>query len=503
MIQALDDFAADDGPATLVSAPGVVCRNGRYYIPNFRCPQSNVRTTARIEGQRGNRVIISLTPSSIELGRPAYTVNKSQLGIGRFDYPDINMVQLDVLRTEYRTYGIPAIVFVAPTTILNPTEDQLTSTSNPQRWPITYLKLKFHDDSTAWATRTVWISNVGPASFAIDEHFAKVRQDPPIIPRPPAERARLQEDGNRWRASQSPAPQGPVATGQRDRSRRQEAPTRPPRTRNSRRAQNQALPDQARQPLSRNATQNQRETGSGSGPAGQQDPPAPNQPPQGATASGSGVSGLNPPEHWLIKYNDPTIRQLGTTCRNCIAPYPTATLRCGCRYHLGCLEFHRTPRKRVAKCHVHSTQCWSFFYFSYSDVYRFVMIDATDFLSNGIPWARGPWTDPFCAIPEDEELSCSICAERSGMENMNIRFVATPCTHYFHAGCLGEWFKHQDPMRRGRTTCPMCRRQVDKVWTTARWWHKDEWLMPTNSSNVVTNVRFVGWVMPEEGDEEL
>ncbi|KAK5633436.1 hypothetical protein RRF57_009150 [Xylaria bambusicola] len=262
------------------------------------------------------------------------------------------------------------------------------------------------------AIRTVWISNVGPASFAIDKHFAK---------RPVKETVAGGKKHPR-------APPGPAI---------------------------RALPDQARQPLSRNATQNQREIGSGSGPAGQEDPPAPNQPPQGATASGSGVSGLNPPEHWLIKYNDPTVRQLGTTCRNYIAPYPTATLRCGCRYHLGCLEFHRTPRKRVAKCHVHFTQCWSFFYFSYSD-------------------ARGPWTDPFCAIPEDKELSCSIYAERSGMENMNIRFVATPCTHYFYAGCLSEWFKHQDPMRRGRTTCPMCRRQVDKVWTTARWWHKDE-----------------------------
>ncbi|KAI3339685.1 hypothetical protein F4824DRAFT_454429, partial [Ustulina deusta] len=173
--RAADDFATDDGPATLISAPGVVQRNGRYYIPNFRCPQSGVRTTARIEGQRSNRVIISLTPFSIGLGRPAYTVKKSELGMGRFAYADINMVELNVLKTEYRTYGAPGILFVAPTTI---------------------LKLKFHDNSTAWATRSVWISNIAPGPLAIDRHFENVRQDPPIIPHRAAERARLQEDGD-------------------------------------------------------------------------------------------------------------------------------------------------------------------------------------------------------------------------------------------------------------------------------------------------------------------
>ncbi|KAI0810002.1 hypothetical protein GGR55DRAFT_148976 [Xylaria sp. FL0064] len=499
-VQAPDDFAADDGPATRVSAPRVVYRNDRYYIPNFRCPQSGVQTTARIEGQRSGRVIISLTPFSIGLGRPAYTVKKSELGIGRFDYPDINMVELGALRTEYRTHGVPGILFVAPTTILNPTEDQLTSTSNPQTWPITYLKLKFHDNSTVWAARSVWISNVRPGSLAIDEHFARVRQDPPIIPHPPAERARLQEDGDRWRASQSPAPQGPVATGQRDRSRRQEASAPPPRTRNSRRAQNQTLPDQARRPSSSNATQNQREIPSGRGVSGQRNVPAQNESAQGAIASGSGVSGQqDPPEHWLVKYNDPTIRPLRRSCRKCIGRDPNATLRCGCRYHVRCLEFGSARRMRVAKCLVrgHTAECWPFFYFSYSDIYRFVMVDAANFLSNGLPWTHGPWTDPFLAVPEDEDLSCSICAERSEIGNMNTRFVATPCTHYFHASCLGEWFKHEDMYMDRLTTCPMCRQEVDKVWTEARWWYKEEWLRPTNYLDQVTSVRFVGPVMPE------
>ncbi|KAI3339686.1 hypothetical protein F4824DRAFT_454441 [Ustulina deusta] len=157
---------------------------------------------------------------------------------------------------------------------------------------------------------------------------------------------------------------------------------------------------------------------------------------------------------------------------------------------------------RIVKCleSTHSAQ-WPFFYFSYSDVYCFVMVDAANFLSNGIPWARGPWTDPFLAVSENEDLSCSICTERSGIGNMNTRFVATPCAHYFHTWCLGEWFKHQAPRRWRQTTCPMCRQNVDKVWTTARWWYKDEWLRPTNSSDEVTSVRFVSRAMPEEGEE--
>ncbi|KAI1122194.1 hypothetical protein F5Y10DRAFT_254589 [Nemania abortiva] len=484
VVQAPDEFATDDGPATLVSAPGVVRRNGRFYIPNFTCPQSGVRTTARIEGQRSSRVIISLTPFSIRLGRPAYTVKKSELGIGRFNYPEIDMVQLGALRTEYAAHGVPAVVFVAPTTMLNPTEDELTSTNNPQRWPITYLKLKFHDNSTTWATRSVWLSNVRPGSLAIDEHFENVRQDSPMVPRPPRERARLQEDGDRWRASQSPAPQGPAD---------------PPRTRNSRR-ERQVPPGQTRQPSSRNATRNQRATASGSGVSRQRNAPAQNH--------GSGVSGrLNPPEHWLIKYNDPTIRQRGDSCCKCATPHPTATLRCGCRYHLACLEFHgaseirEATETRATKClsRAHSAQRWPFFYFSYSDVYRYVMIDAANFLSYGIPWTRGPWTDPFLAVSEGEDLLCGICTERSEIGNMNIRFAANPCNHCFHATCLGEWFKHQAPLVGNEPTCPLCRRVVDKVWTTARWWDKDKWLRPTDLRGRVTSIRFVSQVIPEEG----
>lgn len=208
-----DDYALDDGPATFAHSTFTE-RNGRYYIPNFTCPQNGSRTTARFEGMRHGKVIITLTPISSGRGRPAYAIMKSELRFGAIPTATIQISEKEHLKEASGRHGPPGIVFVAPQTVLRPSSRELTRINNPQSWPVTYIKVRFRDNSTQWVTRSTWLNFMQPdGESMIQSHFNNVGQNPPIQPLRATERASLQDDGGRWRASQSPEPQQPVRAG--------------------------------------------------------------------------------------------------------------------------------------------------------------------------------------------------------------------------------------------------------------------------------------------------
>jgi E3 ubiquitin-protein ligase RNF115/126 len=59
--------------------------------------------------------------------------------------------------------------------------------------------------------------------------------------------------------------------------------------------------------------------------------------------------------------------------------------------------------------------------------------------------------DEKSKIPDDK-LECMIC-----MSNFQIgeKVKIMPCTHFFHTGCIREWFKAND-------TCPICKHSVSE-----------------------------------------
>ena len=233
-----DEFATDDGPATY-QTPRTTEHFGRLFIQGFKCPQSGRSTTARIEGSPVRSRKVTLTLSPISQGRPAYTVQISELGLGDVKFPTLEMISPNNLRSEIQNHGVPGVLFVAPQTPLNPTADELACMQNPQRYPTTHLKLQLNDDSRWWTTRSTWLSLVRGGQHIIDAHFENVGQRPPNKPLTAASRAIRQENGERWRDTHEPAspesrrnPTVPRTTAQT-----------PPQTRNRPRAQTRLVID--------------------------------------------------------------------------------------------------------------------------------------------------------------------------------------------------------------------------------------------------------------------
>ena len=54
-------------------------------------------------------------------------------------------------------------------------------------------------------------------------------------------------------------------------------------------------------------------------------------------------------------------------------------------------------------------------------------------------------------IPEDK-TECMICLSNF---QLNEKVKIMPCTHFFHTGCITQWFKNND-------TCPICKYSLSK-----------------------------------------
>jgi hypothetical protein len=131
----------------------------------------------------------------------------------------------------------------------------------------------------------------------------------------------------------------------------------------------------------------------------------------------------------------------------------------------------------------------SFFYWKYDAIYCAVMIDVATYRRLGPPWTES-WgqhfeSDPFQRFSSTE---CSICYDQLTATDSA---TLIPCQHRYHAKCVASYFVG---LERGNLTqnvqgcpakCPECRREVEEVYTTAKFIGRSEWKRLRGPSGLV------------------